>query len=235
MDFGSRQPYSSARSRRGFTLLELAIAMTFVALLAGGIAISISTCLNVWRRSMEIADLNQEARAVIETISRDLRGAHLGLYRDAGFFIASQASVSESPFDRIALTTEGSGVSRAALLPDELRAAPQEERPPISDFVGVAYHWAEGERGAPAGLYRTTWVVPLASQWQGITPVDSELLSSSLTRLDLRYFDGEEWLTDYDSRAEWNRLPAAVYLQFGLLDQRQKEHDFQTIIPIAAR
>lgn len=239
MRLGSRHAGARSSTRRGFTLLEVTIAMTFVALLAGGIVLSISTCLNVWKRCVAAADLNQEARAIFEIITRDLRGAHLGLYRNAGLFVAHPAPQGAAPFDGVQLCTESSSVARAALLPDRMRSVPQRLRPPITDYVGVRYEYRAPPRGGPGGLYRTSWVVP--GGWIGLPqgagpgPQRSELISRNMSKLVLRYYDGRKWTADYDAQRRDYQVPAAVSIRVSLRDEQQKEHEFQTAVAIASR
>jgi prepilin-type N-terminal cleavage/methylation domain-containing protein len=234
-----QRPRAALGGQRGFTLLELTVAMSFVALLAGGIVLSISTCLKVWRRSLEAADLNQEARAVLETISRDVRGATLGPDRSSGLFQLTPAAQGYPPFDVLELSTESSSVSRLGLLPDELLPADQESRPPVTDYVQVRYEWHEAEPGSPAGLYRTITPVPApvirGTQPPLIAPTNAELISTSVTQLRFRCYDNAEWFDEWDAPVRRDRLPAVVLVELAILDQRQREHEFHTLVPIAVR
>lgn len=221
---------AATRRQRGFTLLELTIAMTFVGLLASGIVISISTCLNVWTRSAESADLNQEARAVMEMISRDIRGCYLGLVQTTGHFQGSPARPDGTPFDSIEFTTQTSDLSRLALLPDEMRSQRQDSRPPISDYVVVRYGWRTGQD--VDGFYRSTWVSPGAMGEKMSSNGSSELVSTTLTSLRFRYFDGAEWDDSFDSATRSNNPPIAVSVRLTLRDAWGQEREFQTVVPI---
>lgn len=222
------------RGRQGFTLLELTIAMTFVALLVSGIVISISTCLHVWRWAIQSADVNQEARAVLEIISRDLRGAYSGLTGDAGFFVGTPARLGEPSFDTLELSTGSGSLSRLALLPERDEPGSEWSLPTTSDVLGVRYQWQSGGADLPEGLYRTAWAAPLSTV-RSVESYQSELISHALTSLQFRYFDGEQWLTSYDARYRASRPPAAVLVALTLLDERHREHEFESVIPIAVR
>ncbi|MDH4179733.1 MAG: prepilin-type N-terminal cleavage/methylation domain-containing protein, partial [Armatimonadota bacterium] len=168
----SRLPFSRGRrAQQGFTLLEMTVAMSFVGLLAAGITLTISTCLNVWQRSVEAAELNQEARAVMELLSRDIGGTYLGLERMTGYLVGSSAAEGEPPVDALVVCTESS-ISRAALVPQELQATWSPERhPPVTDYVVASYQWLPAAEEAPEGLYRTIRLVPAgyaepASDWE---------------------------------------------------------------------
>jgi prepilin-type N-terminal cleavage/methylation domain-containing protein len=219
-----------SRRQRGFTLVELVIAMSFVALLATGIALSISTSLNVWRQLTESSDLNQEARAVTEMVTHDLRNCYMGLFGNVGFFSGLPAQEGEAPLDSVELTTGSSSVARAALLPDEMRALQQQS---VTDYVGVRYEWGSGGNGQPAGLYRITWPVPGVSV---IAPAaaeegpKTELISHALARFELRYFDGTGWSDEYDARDHENRPPVAIQVRVVVRDKHNHDHEFQTLV-----
>ena len=231
----SSRPTSSSRARGGFTLIELVLAMTFVALLAGGIVISISTALKVWRRVAEANELHQEARAVMELISRDLRGAYFGLYHNAGFFLGMPAETSDAPIDSLYLTTQTSSAAEVGLLPDEfLEGWDQTIEAPVTDLAGVFWGWQKGGAGparAPEGLYRTTFVMPVLAGEEAeeeslaVTgEVSSEFVSDAVEELRFEYFDGESWAPEWDSREQENRAPQAVAIEFVLHDPRDREN-----------
>ncbi len=220
--------------------------MTFVAVLVSGIALSISTCLNVWRRAEEMAEMNQEARAILELLSRDVRGAYLGLHRTGGYFIGgSGANIDALEGDRelLEFSTESSSIGRAALLPElgmpDPLAEPQQTGPPVTDFVAVRYEMRERTLDTPEGLYRFTWVAP-AAEWleqkrSVSNAVSAEMISAAVTGLSLRYFDGEGWLSSWTTAEDNRRLPEAVAVELRLLDTRESEHVYRTVIHIASR
>lgn len=234
-----RPPFSrDARGDRGFTLLELTVAMTFMAVLATGIALSISTCLNVWQRSVEAADLNQEARAIVELLSRDIRGAYLGLKRDAGYLVGEPAQADAAPVDRIAVCTGSSSLSRAALVPEELWAEwSPETHTPVTDYVEVRYELLEPGGGARTGLYRTTRLVPVGLEALagrgGYGEMSPELISSAVVALALSYFDGGAWVREWTVTEGRSGLPRAVSVDLTLRDARGRKHVYQTIVPVA--
>ena len=217
---------------RGFTLLELSIAMVFVGILVTGITLSISTCLKVWTRSEETSALNQEARASFEVLARDIRGAYLGLDRREGYFITGRdetESYSSSGNVIAEFTTESSSLSRAVLLPEEKWAEMVPELgDPLTDFVAVRYELREITDEGPPGLYRLTWVAPQAD-WTEVAPVEEdavarELISSAVTELKLLYYDGEEWLSGWQTAEDSTELPVAVALELTLIDAEENEH-----------
>lgn len=237
---GSPQQYSSRTcATGGFTLLELTIAMMFVVLLAGGITLTISTSLNVWRRSQEAGDLNQEARAVMELLARDVRGAYLGVDKNVGYFFGMPAAEGQRASDTLELCTGSSALVRAALAPDENRDQWGEQiRPPLTDYVAVRYEFLASTASGREGLYRTTWAVPIfewaLEEGPPDTPMNIELVSEAATDLRFEYFDGEEWVDYWETTEESIELPQAVGIELTLLDARDNEHVYRTTVSIPA-
>jgi len=213
--------------------------MTFVAMLISGITLTITTCLKVWDRSRETADLNQEARAVIEVLSRDIRGAYLGLERRGGYFLAAGGGQGRRGTPTLEFTTESSAIVRAALLPEARQGRTEEDLgPPTTDFVAVRYELLpEGKADRP-GLYRTTWVAPSPGWLEEPPPLSEavgiELISASVGGLRLRYWDGEGWTDAWESSEDHLRLPEAVGAQLTLLDAAGNEQILESVILVPA-
>jgi len=232
-------------SRRGFTLLELLIAMTFVVLLATGITLSVTTALRVWKMTLRQNELHQEARAIMEVLARDLRGGYLGKSRDAGFFVggwtgetgatatdqtAATSVVTTAPVDPLYLTSESSTAGETALLPEEMQKEwDQTVERPISDLLAVRWEWREeagGQEAQPAGLYRSTAVVltrdpeaqPVDQYGVELGGISTELVSEAVKSLKFRYYDGSAWVDSWDSRQQQNTLPKQVAIELELRD-----------------
>ncbi len=242
----------------GFTLLELMIAMACVGLVAGGITLSISTCINVWNKAGEAAELNQEARAILELISRDLRAVYFGLDQETGYVIAQASQSGETAGSpsisgeaagaqvaSLELATHGSALERFTLLPDELRGDwDQATRPPLTDYVEVSYRWVEETTDRVAGLYRMTSAVPFAGakptageETEEAEPaglISQELISSSVSGLQFKFYDGkdEKWLDAWDSRTEKGHPLWAVWVELKVKDARGRDHAFETTVPL---
>lgn len=228
----------------GFTLIELVIAMACVGLVVGGIALSVNTAINVWNRSAEAADLNQEARAVLELISRDLRGVYFGLDGQTGYLmeLAPEATGPGSGVEALELATYGAAVERVGFLSREVwKDWDLLSLPPISDYLAVRYQWLDETSHRVAGLYRLTAPAPMAREEDEAEEppifVTEELVSPAVTRLQFDYYDGEEeeWVDSWDSSdPSLRRHPLlAVRVLLSLKDARGREHDFETIVPIS--
>jgi hypothetical protein len=213
--------------------------MVFVVILVTGITLSISTCLKVWTRSEEVSALNQEVRATLEVLARDLRGTYMGLQRREGYFITGGDADETSSHIVAEFSTESSLPSRAALLPEDERATRVSELgEPLTDFVAVRYELRDASGQDPPGLYRLTWVAPQAV-WREVPPAAEdaaaiELISADVAELHLLCFDGEEWLDGWQTSAEAPRPPVAVAVELTVLDANENEHLYESIIHVPA-
>lgn len=244
MKSGFLQMSSRPRAKSaGFTLLELTIAMSFVAALVGGIALTVSTALKVWDRSQEIAEINQEARSVFEVLSRDLRGAYLGLTNNGGYFLGGVGSQHLNTSQSFEFTTESSSLTRLALLPptdiEDWDLETEVLPPPVTDFVAVRYSVIEATPDMSPGLYRLTWAAP-TPEWVEERRSESEafrieLISPSVNSVRLWYFDGEEWLSAWTTDERNLRLPNAIAVELTLLDKQGNKHSYETICHVPAQ
>ncbi len=61
--------------QRGFTLIELLVALAIFSIMAVSLGAAFHNGLSAWEKGRKSADLNQEARAVLEQMARELRNA----------------------------------------------------------------------------------------------------------------------------------------------------------------
>ena len=73
MSFVSGQPAAQAEARRGYTLMELLIAMCLLIVLGGGLATFLGHGVSTWRRAENRGRVHETARALLEGIADDLR------------------------------------------------------------------------------------------------------------------------------------------------------------------
>lgn len=73
--------------RRGFTLIELMLAMTFVSVLLLAIAMTIIQAGNTYSKGMALKDINQSARMLIDDVKRTVSAAGAVQIDDASYMI----------------------------------------------------------------------------------------------------------------------------------------------------
>ena len=170
------------RYRGGFTLLELLLAMTILAIVVSVVYSLWSTSLTAWKRATDASETVQRQRVVLETLTELTRSAVLipsqqGLYQLSGtgdsgasvvsFVTSSQVMLpaSESLLAgmrrvTISMETDQYGRTFLALLNEPVLMADNAEPLPLhvlsADVVGFAVRY----RSATDGTWQDTWDDP---------------------------------------------------------------------------
>lgn len=184
--------------RRGFTLLELVVAtMIFTVVVAAAYSL-FDSARGLSSRAELRAELFQTARAALESIEDDLKGAVMpGTAFDSGF-VGTTAGSEKEPLDRIELVAVNSHAANAAL--DERK----------SDLSKVAYWVETGQTSSTAkrGLVRERQAVLTPVTVYARRDENIEEVAPEVVYLDLRYYD-TDWRESWDSTRQY-RLPRAV-------------------------
>ncbi|NBB94183.1 MAG: prepilin-type N-terminal cleavage/methylation domain-containing protein [Planctomycetes bacterium] len=69
---------------KGFTLVELIVAIVIMAMVVTALATALSSSLLAYEQVNDIADINQAARAIIERMCREIRTAQTVTTSDSG-------------------------------------------------------------------------------------------------------------------------------------------------------
>ena len=190
---------NARRTQPGFTLLEMLVALGMMAILAGALYGSLS----VGFRARETAERTLEPVRVtalaMEMLRQDLASALPPTGILAGAFVAED-NVSDSGADSDTVTfftareqlgdtgATGSGIRKVQLIIDA------------------------DDDGRPV-LYRRVTANLLAPTTPD--PVD-QALCQNVRAMNLRYFDGADWLDSWDSTVRDNTLPLAVRVRLAI-------------------
>lgn len=204
------------RSGRGFTLLELMVALALAAGVLIGLNAFVFSMAEVWGRNRDWRLFDQHARAVTRFLEHELRRAALppAVTADVPAIAARETTVE---FGRSAnLVVFG--------LPDGSRLLEWPERP-LPDVVCAL----EARRGVGLMLY---WQSPHERDWEDDPPREM-LISPLVTELAYDYFDPEfeRWETEPELRraATGGELetPGRLRLTF-----TYREQTLVTIVPL---
>lgn len=190
-------------NRRGFTLLELIVAMVIFTIVISAAYALFDAGRSVTTRAEFRTQLFQSARAALQTVENDLRGAvMMGTAFDTGFIGATGGSEKE-PMDMLEFVS----VNRYT-------GAAYDINQPTDVVRGIdaskIYYWIEQDAKKTAhGFVREQ---PLE-----LTPVNGPVrrdesiveVAQDVVFLHFRYFDGSEWQTSWDS-TQIRKLPKAV-------------------------
>lgn len=166
--------------RRGFSLLEVMLAIGIVLLLAGVVYQFLFDLMDSRDRVVEYSDKSRVGVGMIETIERDLMTTLAGGSRFGPGLRGSPTSLTL--------------LSRSVTLPIET-----DSQTVLGDMQGVRFEW-EKSRGQ---LRATRWDVLSGDSAM------SEVISDQVQYLQFRYHDGKHWVGSFDSQSA-GRLPVAV-------------------------
>lgn len=179
--------------RRGFTLLEMLVALAMMSVLAA----SLYASLHIGFRARERAEAALEpVRAVglaMELLRRDIASAlpPTGVLAGAMLGEDRTADLSRGDTDSLVFHTASGDADEH-----------------VCDVRKVEFAVTESDDGAgPYALVRRVTTNLLAPE---APAPDEEVLCRSVRAFNLRYFDGADWLDSWDSSQQGNALPVAV-------------------------
>ena len=96
------------RGERGFTLIELVVAMPIMLVVMGGLVLLLTTVTHFGGQTQEETTLQTEARAGINRLETEIRGAFIGQGTNIPFISATATSITFDTPDQAATTVAGS-------------------------------------------------------------------------------------------------------------------------------
>jgi len=189
--FLSRQGPPRAAAR-GFTLLEMLVALAMVGLLSAALYMSLSAAMRARSRAEAAIGPARAAALALEMLKQDLEAAPppRGVLAGALVGVDSTMASDTAQGDTLVFytTAEDAGQRKAGIRRIELLFEP-----------------ADGEAGY--ALVRAVTDNLLAPQTPD--PV-KETLCRKVAAFNLRYYDGSSWQDSWDSTTTGNTLPLAV-------------------------
>jgi general secretion pathway protein J len=189
----SRHPAWS-RTRRdggGFTLLEVILAVSILAVIVVLATAALRISLRAWEAGQRRADLQQESRALAELVSESLAGATA--YRGRSGLSPERVLLFEGDAEEIRFVTSAPPLTLDA---------------PVAPFHAVVL----GRKGEDA-LRLIERLVPTDEPF---APGPERVLSRVVTRFTLAYRDEDgAWRDKWDGREE-DALPTAVRVELAV-------------------
>jgi type II secretion system protein J len=193
---------SRARQRRAFTLLELLVATGMIAVLAGSLYATLHIAFRARRSALAAVEDVRKAEWALELIRGDIESTVVPRGILAGAFLGEDAADSTGrPNDALMLHCTADA-SRATEGTGDIR---------MVEFACVA-----DEDGEGMVLLRRVTLHLLATK---IEEPAEEALCRGVHSLNLRYFDGTEWLDGWDAGMQDNQLPLAVEVTLELMPE----------------
>ncbi len=208
--------HRTSRARAGFTLLEVMIAISILALILVMIAGSFNAVVHSKVHGEARLDVDRQGRAIIWELSNEIRGAVQTPNPPSVTYLLGQGQMRNgSPLDAIMVSTLSGGHRRAitGMVAEQIVSYAVTANPRVPKWYV---------------LTRTQRSALLVSKTSYIgTPIE---LADNLVSLHLRYFDGQAWLESWDSTAlpPPAQLPIAVSIDLVLGAGGGKVRSFST-------
>jgi prepilin-type N-terminal cleavage/methylation domain-containing protein len=197
-----------AHLRPGFTLIELMVALTLLAIIGGGMAMAFNTSLRAASSIRQRSEVTDERRKLIAQLRTDLAGVWLRSGSQTTWFRGGDLS---SDPNEVSAANPGSGSTAQG---DSLELTTSR---PISLDALQQGDQSEGTLGPQSDVAQVSWRLEpdtdgtLALVRRERTPPDSQVddtqdpsvirtvMSRSVTAMQVYCYDGAQWLEQWDA------------------------------------
>jgi general secretion pathway protein J len=206
--FLSSQAFSSVFSKKGFSLLELLIAVAIMSIVMLALYGTFFSVLNSQSRIEKELEWVRELRRFLDVFSSEIQSS---FYKDGNsrtIFIGEKKGSHRRPVSSIGFT-------------NFTHAAVKDGRP-VSDMMAVEYFVEENPEGMLT-LYKKIWNPYDGDKKHGFKV---EILGD-IEGFEVSYLNGKDWAKAWDSSLE-KKLPDAVKVAIAVKD-RGEVREFSTI------
>lgn len=190
--------------RPAFTLLEMLAATAMIAVLAGSLYASLNIAFKARRSAMAAVGPVRKVELVMELIEQDIRSAAVPNGILAGTF-TGQDDKDDRGHDSDYLVFFCTTPSPASALG-------------VGDIKKVELYCELSGDGRSVNLVRHVTTNLLSPQ---VVEPAREILCRGVFMFNLRYFNGTDWVDNWDSTTVSNTLPLAIEVTFQLDDDKQ--------------
>jgi len=205
------------RSDRGFTLLELMLAVAILGLIVAMLAQSFHAVATSKLHAEERLSSERSGRAILWQMSNEIRGAVQTPLAPSRVLVLGAAKYQGgSPVNTLTVSTLNPGHRRS------LDGYGAEE---IVTYAAVSN---PNHRG---------WFLLERSQYSGLGSGDNPapiIVADNMLSLKFRYFDGEHWgqVWNSENMSPGRQLPVAVSIELGLAGPRGEPLAFSTQVTV---
>ncbi len=201
---------------RGFTLLEMLVATTLMAILAGSLYATLSAGFRGRRTAEAALEPPRRAAAALDLMGADLESAVPPTGILAADFIGTE--------ERGDLGEPADAVLFHAMTQDQSGATPP------FPIRRVEFALATDARTGETMLLRRSIFNLLAPEQP--EPIE-EILCRGVRALELAYYDGQDWVASWDSAAAGDVLPRAVRLTLRLhVEDRDEGYELSRVFAL---
>lgn len=221
------------RSQTGLTLLEVLVAMGIGGIVVAASAVAFRAGVDHLNFSQRILAAEQSksdwTSGMRQTISCALLSTDTNDTKS--FFIASSDDASSDlGATRLTFTSAYASIPGGSLDSALTFDDVHDTYGPLGGLAEVSYSTvAIGDAGTSTGMFERIQRPVDADPLQGGL---ESLVNADVSEIGFQFWDGAEWLTEWDSRTGSRRLPAAVRVQYRLTSEPSDQlHTFVIVVP----
>ena len=196
----------------GFTLLEIVISVGILVVILAIIYSTFNSSMKVFSAMETREDAYGQTRVILNRMAEEIGSAYWSDANPNTGLLGEDKEEDGLPFDSLHLTS----LSHIRWVKDSRE----------SELCEIGYYLETDREMEKTFLFRREdWNVDGTLEEGGITLE----LAEGIDGLNFRYYDGEEWVDDWDSKAK-RELPKAIEIVLFVSDPTRKRIAFSTII-----
>jgi prepilin-type N-terminal cleavage/methylation domain-containing protein len=211
------------RSIRGFSLLELLAAMSLMVVIASCLYSSLRTGFNGRRIGLIAVEPGSVALNIIEMMKQDFYGTVSPAAKLGGGFVGTDSRFGQDDTDSVVFyTTSVPANSSTASVASTANFSSRNNTTTAVSTVntrlvgGVAkveFALVDNEQQPTYRLVRRVTTNLLSDKEED---PEEQVLCRSVKSLNFRFYDGNDWVDEWDSTADANSLPLAVEVEIAI-------------------
>ncbi|MBN2314097.1 MAG: prepilin-type N-terminal cleavage/methylation domain-containing protein [Sedimentisphaerales bacterium] len=215
------------RSKNGFTLVEILIAMALIATILSMVYGSFFATSRSAQDCQARISMCQQGRTALDQMARQIRCAYIGTAKDEKLQETATQQKRVVREEGMNYFTGNGNASNGEIL----------------HFV-TTYGFTEGEKKPTKGLFEVTYRLDRREdalflnqrRFVGITnktqKMDWKLIAKDIEYLELEFFDGRKWQRRWDDEDE-KKLPSAVRMEIGCRDEDNRQYTYRTVAQVS--
>ena len=212
--------YPSLSAATGFTLLEVVISVGILVVIMTIIYNTFNSSMKAFTAMENQGNAYAQARIVLSRMSEEIASIYFSTSEKSNTgLLGEDKDEDDLPFDSLHFTS----LSHVRWVRDSKE----------SELCEIGYYLEKNEETRESFLFRREdWNVDGTLE-EGGRPLE---LAEGVDGINFRYFEGEEWVDDWDTRIK-DGLPKAIEVVLIMRDPRRKRIAFSSIvsIPMAGR